>query len=287
MAESLDNWLQQQLGSTVVARQRVSGGDFAEAACVELADGERVFVKTHRNPPDNFFSTEATGLKWLRDADTVNVPAVLAVSDEQHCLVMEWIEPGAGTVAGDQRFGAALAGLHQSDQGFDGFGRADGRTTGSLALPNHRAPDWVTFYRERRLLPLMQIAEHRDSLPASTLARLGRLIERLDTLDIPEQVSSLIHGDLWAGNRICDRTGESWLIDPAAQWTSREFEIAMMHLFGGYSQDCMDAYNEAYPLESGWQQRIALHQLAPLVVHAIKFGGSYVSATANAIDQYL
>jgi fructosamine-3-kinase len=29
---------------------------------------------------------------------------------------------------------------------------------------------------------------------------------------------------------------------------------------------------------------VALHQLAPLVVHAIKFGGSYVAATQRALD---
>ena len=36
----------------------------------------------------------------------------------------------------------------------------------------------------------------------------------------------------------------------------------------------------------GWAQRIALHQVAPLVVHAIKFGGGYRAAAAEAIARY-
>jgi fructosamine-3-kinase len=33
-------------------------------------------------------------------------------------------------------------------------------------------------------------------------------------------------------------------------------------------------------------QRVPLHQIAPLVVHAIKFGGSYRAAAQAAISRY-
>ena len=58
----------------------------------------------------------------------------------------------------------------------------------------------------------------------------------------------------------------------------------MMRLFGGFGDACFAAYDEASPLASGWQERVPLHQLAPLVVHAIKFGGGYVSATRQALN---
>ena len=75
----------------------------------------------------------------------------------------------------------------------------------------------------------------------------------------------------------------SWLIDPAAHGGHREFDLAMMLLFGGFGEDCYAAYNEIAPLADGWAERIALHQLAPLVVHSIKFGGAYVPATQQAL----
>ena len=83
-----------------------------------------------------------------------------------------------------------------------------------------------------------------------------------------------------------DREGRSWLIDPAAHGGHREFDLAMMRLFGGFGPACFAAYEEAHPLAPGWEDRVALHQVAPLVVHAIKFGGGYVSAATEAIARY-
>ena len=60
----------------------------------------------------------------------------------------------------------------------------------------------------------------------------------------------------------------------------------MMRLFGGFGDDCYAAYADVYPLADGWEQRIALHQIAPLVVHAIKFGGGYPAAATDTIARY-
>ncbi|MEZ5139333.1 MAG: fructosamine kinase family protein [Acidimicrobiales bacterium] len=92
-----------------------------------------------------------------------------------------------------------------------------------------------------------------------------------------------MHGDLWAGNRLVDRAGRSWLIDPAAHGGHREFDLAMMRLFGGFEEACFAAYDEARPLAEGWRERVPLHQLAPLIVHAVKFGGGYRAAAAAAL----
>ena len=77
--------------------------------------------------------------------------------------------------------------------------------------------------------------------------------------------------------------GASWLIDPAAIGGHREFDLAMMRLFGGFGDACFAAYADAFPLSDGWAERVPLHQLAPLVVHAIKFGSSYVGPTLQAL----
>ena len=113
------------------------------------------------------------------------------------------------------------------------------------------------------------------------------LCDRLHEVAPPDAKPSLVHGDLWAGNRITNRSGISWLIDPAAHGNHREFDLAMMRLFGGYESSCFEAYNEVYPLDAGWQQRIPLMQLAPLIVHAIKFGGHYAAAADDAVSSLL
>ena len=269
----------------MVASARVHGGDVAVAFAVVLADGRRVFVKTHARPPREFFSTEATGLAWLREAFAVDVPQVLAVSDDAPAfLALEWIERGLPEASTEVDFGRRLADLHWA--GAPCFGREDRRTTGSRALPNEPADTWAEFYAANRLLPLAKLASDSGVLPEASTVKLEALAGRLEALGGPAEPPARLHGDLWAGNRLVGLGGRSWLIDPAAHGGHREFDLAMMDLFGGFGDDCFAAYNEEFPLADGWYQRISLHQITPLVVHAIKFGGGYIPAAVAAIDQY-
>jgi fructosamine-3-kinase len=47
---------------------------------VELADGTRVFVKAHDDPPRGMFAAEADGLAWLAESP-LRVPRVIAVDE--------------------------------------------------------------------------------------------------------------------------------------------------------------------------------------------------------------
>ncbi len=281
-----ENWQQAAeaaLGQKIVSKRSLSGGDFATAYAAELASGERLFIKTHQNPPACFFSTEATGLGWLQDTNTVNIPRVLAVSDESPFLAMEWVEVGSANRRTEESLGQDLAAMHRVCQAE--FGRIDQRTTGSLAVPNQRVDRWADFYASQRLQPLATIARQRQALPSSECDALLAIADQLQNCCIANDQPSLLHGDLWAGNRLVDSAGESWLIDPAAHCGHREFDLSMMLLFGGYSERCFAAYQESYPLESDFQERVSLHQLAPLVVHAIKFGDGYRAAVSKAIAE--
>jgi fructosamine-3-kinase len=283
--EPLRDAFEGALGDSVRTATRVHGGDVAIAYRIDTADGRTVFGKTHSSPPEHFFSTEAAGLRWLRDADAVPVPAVIAIGDGTPAfLLIEWIDEGARREATDQDLGVGLARLHRA--GAPSFGRDDRRTTGSRALPNDPCDSWVEFYADRRLVPLARLAADAAALPTESIRRLERLAGDLERVGGPAEPPARLHGDLWAGNRIVDRDGRSWLIDPAAHGGHREFDLAMMRLFGGYSTACFDSYMDVAPLADGWEDRVALHQIAPLVVHAIKFGGGYVAAAESAIARY-
>ncbi|HTN99893.1 MAG TPA: fructosamine kinase family protein [Microthrixaceae bacterium] len=284
MERRLAEIIEVELGSAVVQSRPVAGGDFATAFRVTLDDDRTVFVKTHKNPPPGFFTTEATGLEWLRSSNSVNVPQVLAVRDEPALLILQWVDSGGATATTEPDLGRALAALHQS--GAMSFGREDQRTTGSQALPNDPAETWAEFYATQRLLPLADIAERWNALPDQVIANLCNVAGRLSELTGPAEAPARLHGDLWAGNRMVDSSGGSWLIDPACFGGHREFDLAMMQLFGGFGSQVFAAYDEVFPLADGWRDRVALNQIAPLVVHAIKFSGGYVSAATDAITRY-
>ena len=280
------------LGVEVVSLHPLTGGDNAAVFRADLDDGRRVAVKTDRpGVPAMDHDTEALGLSWLRESGTVRVPAVLGVAPagpgRPGVLVLEWVEESAGqrrSGSGEDAFGRDLAALHGS--GAPCFGREDRRTTGSRRLPNEPCATWAEFQRSQRLLPLARLAHDTGALDDETTAGLADIAERLEELGGPPEPPARLHGDLWAGNRLIDRSGNSWLIDPAAHGGHREFDLAMMRLFGGFDERCFAAYDEVAPLAAGWQGRVALHQLAPLAVHAVKFGGSYAAATRRAVDEY-
>lgn len=281
---TLDERIAELCGAPVRAMARLGGGDVADAFKVTLADGGTVFAKTKDDAPDDFFSIEAAGLRWLSEAGVGSIAEVLGVADDAPaCLILRWIEPGASrSVDDERRFGADLAALHKS--GAPHFGRPDAKPTGSLRVPNDACDTWAEFYATQRLQPLAEIASERNVLSALSISRLLDVAGRLGEFG-GDEAPSRLHGDLWSGNRVVDVAGRSWLIDPAAHGGHREFDLAMMRLFGGFSQECFDAYEESHPLSDGWQDRTALHHLAPLVVHAIKFGGPYVAAVDAALEK--
>lgn len=284
MEASLLRTITKELGGEVQRAVPVRGGDVAMSYRLDLEHGRRVFAKTHAAPPAGFFTTEAAGLRWLREPRAVDVPEVLAVSDNPPFLVLEWIEEGRAKSRTERSLGQSLAALHQS--GAPTFGREDRRTTGSRGLPNEPCESWTEFYASQRLLPLAQLAHAERALSKRAISDLEDVATRLDDLGGEPELAARLHGDLWGGNRLVGAAGRNWLIDPAAHGGHREFDLAMMRLFGGFGADCFDAYDEAFPLASGWQERIELHQLAPLVVHAIKFGGGYAGAVERALSRY-
>jgi len=278
-----------ELGAGIVSSAPVRGGDNAASHRLDLDDGRVVFLKTAADPPPWHFSTEAAGLRWLAAADALPVPDVLAVSDGDDAvgvpphLLLEWIDSGVAP-PDEAAFGRSLAALHRS--GAPCFGREDRRPTGSRGLPNDPCDDWATFFATRRLVPLAELAERTGALPRPTIHGLHALAVRLADLGGPPEPAARLHGDLWAGNRVVDSLGRSWLVDPAAHGGHREFDLAMMRLFGGFGAEAFAAHQEAHPLADGWEERVLLHQVAPLVVHAVRFGGPYVAAANHAVHRY-
>jgi fructosamine-3-kinase len=264
--------------------RRVGGGDINEAWRVTLADGRDAFVKTRPDAAPAEYAAEAAGLRWLAAPGALPTPGVFEVGRDH--LVLEWIEPGQLDEAGAEEFGRGLALTHAAGApcfGDPGLGAA---SFGSLRLPNDPAPDWPTFYAERRLRPLARIARERDALSDAGAHAVAAVCGRLAELAGPPEPPARLHGDLWSGNVLADAAGRAWLIDPSAYGGHREVDLAMLRLFGAPAERIFDAYAEVAPPASGWEERVQLWQLLPLLVHAVLFGGSYRGAAERVARHY-
>lgn len=271
------------LGAEAATWRVLAGGDVNRAMLVVLADGRELFVK-HRDPaPPGMFAAEAAGLRWLAGPGAVRIPGVAASTDDW--LAMEWIPRGRPAPDHDERLGRGLAAIHLA--GSPVFGRPGGGPgfIGPLAVPDDPLPDWPTFLGRHRLMPLAQAAHAAGALTAADVAEVESLCARLQERCGPPEPPARLHGDLWAGNAFPDAGGAPVLVDPAAHGGHREVDLAMMRLFGGFSERVFDAYAEAHPLAEGHAERVGLHQLTPLLVHAALFGGGYAGSVRRILRE--
>ncbi|MGH3424984.1 MAG: fructosamine kinase family protein [Nocardioidaceae bacterium] len=271
------------LGLGVIATTPVAGGDICTSTRLRLTDGRSAVMKTRPHAPDDFFAREAEGLSWLREAGGAPVPEVFASSPE--CLILGWVEPARPTTDAAERFGRSLTQTHSA--GADTFGAAHDGYIGLAPLPNKSAPTWAEFYAARRVMPYVKAAVDRGAMTAEDAGPVEELMRRVQDFAGPDEPPARVHGDLWSGNVVWGADGNAHMIDPAAHGGHRETDLAMLSLFGApHLQRILDAYEEAAPLADGWQQRVPLHQLHPLLVHAVLFGGGYgarASAAARAV----
>lgn len=262
------------LGTTIASVTAVGGGSICAARRARLDDGRTVFVKTRHDAPDGFFAGEARGLQRLNSPrDGVRVPQVLA--HDANCLVLEWIDTGVPSVRAAERFGRALAATHR--HGADVFGSTDGDGwIGSLPLPGGPWTSWPRMWAQGRIEPYLRAARKAGSIDKRSAADVERVVDDIERLAGPTEAPALLHGDLWAGNVLWASDGTNYLIDPALHGGHRESDLAMLALFGlPHLDHALASYHEAWPLADGWRERTALHQLHPVLVHAVLFGGSY------------
>lgn len=270
------------LGVATTASRTLAAGVFA----VELADGRTVVAKRPAGPRAH--AAEAAGLRWLASSGDVPVPAVYAADDDW--LLIEHLPPAQPSTAAAEAFGRGLAALHL--RGAEAFGSPPpggpvDAWIGLAPMRNSTAADWPSFYAAQRLEPYLRGARDQGVLSAEQAAVIEQVCERLSELAGPPEPPARLHGDAWSGNLHWCAEGVA-LLDPAAHGGHRETDLAMMRLFGApLLPQVLGAYAEAAadagaPLTDGWPDRVGLHQLFPLLVHTVLFGGGYAQQTVAA-----
>lgn len=252
-----------------------------------------VFRKGSESAPDGYFRWEAAGLAWLADAPGgVDVVTVLDVgTDHLDLRQLTFANPDPAMA---EAFGAALARTH--DAGATAYGSPPDGWEGDgflgpagqvLPLSLRPSETWGEFYAEQRLLPMLSMGVDRGIYHRSEIALFERVLRRLSRGEFDDGASpARIHGDLWSGNIAWTPRG-AVLIDPAAHGGHRETDLAMLSLFGCPHWDfVIGGYLDQHRLDGQWPQRVALHQLHPLMVHGILFGADYPRRAVELARRY-
>ena len=282
---TLQTWLEQR-GEIIISACPASGGEICYSARVETQSAN-YFAKWQDKQSQflpQMFPTEAQSLRALRAAQALGVPQVLAVTSE--FLILQWIESASthNHAHAQARLGAQLAQQHRKSAAQFGF--ENDNYLGRWQQPNGWRATWSEFLRHNRLQPLLQLARDLELLPPNLATRLARIVENTSRyLHGLHSVPSLLHGDLWSGNFLFDKSGAPFVFDACAYYGEREIEIAYCELFGGFDNEFYRAYNKAWPLSDGYEKRRALHQLVHLLNHLNHFGRTYLSRVETVCQE--
>ncbi|HEY7813021.1 MAG TPA: fructosamine kinase family protein [Nakamurella sp.] len=257
------------------------------------------FVKRRAEAPPRFFAWEAAGLHWLGEVSTAGgtaggtaVVGVRQVDDTRIVLDRIATVPASRTAAED--FGRSLAVTHGA--GAVAFGAAppdwigDG-WIGRQVLPIRSFDRWGEFYATGRLQPYARAAHRIGNLSDDAARAVDRVCARLVDGEFDDDAPpARLHGDLWGGNVLYRADGagiEAMLIDPAAHGGHALTDLAMLALFGTeHLNRVLAAYSERAPLRPDWPDLIGLHQLHPLLVHALTHGSGYGRQAGEVAERY-
>lgn len=264
----------------------VHGGDINKAWRIETTDNTSFFLKENNaNKYPDMFSLEAVGLHALKENSRLLVPEVIAHHSElrNQYLLLEWMETFSVSPNFWEKFGESLALMHRAPQLY--FGWKNDNYIGSLRQVNEKKQSWAEFYSQCRIQPLVKKLFDSGLFTNNDMKSTDKLCAGLHNI-FPEEPPSFLHGDLWSGNFLCGTGGKAAIFDPAVYYGHREMDIGMTKLFGGFDNRLYEVYNETHPLLPGWQERIQLTQLYPVLVHAILFGGHYIQQASGIIMKY-
>jgi len=246
------------------------------------------------SPFPDFFEKEKKGLELLQTQDICRIPAVVAheTSGGMQILILEWIHQSPPTGDFWSSFGEQLARLHRVSAA--SFGLEVDNYIGALPQQNTHFPVtdgqspstiWTDFFIHCRLEPQIRLASAKGLLPAAALHTFQRLYTALPAI-FPEEAPSLLHGDLWSGNFLCDEHNQPVLIDPAIYFGHRSMDLAMTTLFGGFEPAFYDAYHYHFPFPPNYREQWEIANLYPLLVHLNLFGKSYLVNILHTIQRF-
>jgi fructosamine-3-kinase len=265
-------------------RRSVSGGCINQGYAVSNSE-TTYFVKLNQASQVAMFEAEMLGLKQMYATNTIRVPKPICwgTAGDSGYIVLEWLEIGNGNTKSWAEMGRKLAEMHKATSQ-KGFGWEMNNTIGSTPQINTWTADWVEFYCKHRLGYQFQLARRRGG----NFPKQDELLAVIPELLAQHEVQpSLVHGDLWGGNAGCTVSGEPVIFDPATYYGDREVDIAMTELFGGFPAAFYQGYNEAFPLNAGYENRKILYNLYHILNHFNLFGGGYGSQANRMIEQIL
>lgn len=274
------------LNAPIQSIRSIQGGDINQAFLLQTQKGAFFLKYNAHLEASQLLETEVRGLQLLQQCPVIQLPEILHLhrGEDYAFLILSYIKSGQPTPKFWRNFGTSLAQMHQTTQSY--FGLDHSNFIGSLPQSNQQHQKWVDFFIHQRLQPQLDLALAHQRIPQDIVGLFEQLYPKLKNI-CPDEPPALVHGDLWSGNFMVPEQGDVVLIDPSVAYAHREMDLAMSHLFGGFDSLFYQSYEENYPLEGNFSERLPIYQLYYLMAHVNLFGGSYLQAVQRILNRFI
>ncbi len=282
LAEQIRTQIESKAGDPVVDVRNFANGNNTALYLIDTQSGDRLVAKVATGKGAKL-DLEGWMLKYLARHSSLPVPDVIFCAPE--ILVMTHVpDCNALSAEAERQAAEAIAALHSVTA--PRYGLERDTQIGPLHQPNTQEDDWLTFFREHRLLYMAGAALEEGKIDTGLMRQIERLAGRMaDFIETPAR-PALLHGDLWGGNVLATPEKLQGFIDPAIYYGDPEIELAFSTLFGTFGDAFFNRYNEIIPLRPGFfEVRRDLYNLYPLLVHVRIFGAAYVPAIQQTVKR--
>ncbi|KAK8813298.1 hypothetical protein WA158_002890 [Blastocystis sp. Blastoise] len=213
---------------------------------------------------------EFEGLKEIASTHTIFVPKPICIIQHiNHSYgLFQYLDFTKTTNTTEFELGAQIAKMHQNLSNSGLYGYEHDNFIGLTPQFNGWYKDWSDFFIERRLKPQFEFAKfnhiHSNSIDIDSFLDIVK-----ELLKNHKPPPSLLHGDLWSGNKDILSDGTPAIFDPAVYYGDRETDIAMTHLFN------IDIYLVVLLKNKDFEDREDIYLLYHVLNHANMFGSPY------------
>lgn len=272
-------------GTKLKSASLIAAGNHNQGIQLDTSEG-LFFLKMNFEHERDILSKEASGLNLLQQSTFLKIPKTFGTGriEDYNYLLSEFIPTGRSQMDYWENLGLGLAHLHLSDA--SSFGLEEDNFIASIPQKNQFNSSWSEFFIQMRLEPLVGKAYFDQLIPLNFLKKFQEIYPKIESI-FPIEKPALLHGDLWSGNVLITGEGQPCLIDPAVYYGHREMDLAFSKLFGGFDSAFYESYESVFPLASGFDQRIGIYNLYPLLVHLNLFGTSYLSGIERTVNKLI
>ena len=250
----------------------------------DVNNGKEYFCKISGLNSLDMLRAEFFGVKEMYDTNTIRVPRPICYGEESYTTFAVFEKLSIGGYGSYEQMATKLASMHRSLSPNDMYGWKMNNTIGATFQPNNYTPKWADFWDKYRLGHMLSLCKKEGAAFTNEKELREKVYEILSN---HECVPSLVHGDLWSGNKAFTSDGEPVIYDPAVYYGDREVDIAMTSLFGSFGSQFYNSYHAAWPLEEGFEKRKIIYNLYHILNHYVLFGGGYLNEANSMIATIL